>query len=313
MPNQEATTVADVFVREFCCRFGMPKELHSDQGRNFESRVFQQTMQLFGVSKTRTCAYNPKSDGMVERYNRTLLSIVSLMLDPIRNQTDWDEQLPFVGFAYRSAQHESTGESPNMMMLGREVRTPIDLVVEGPECEEDEVEYTDYAWELRDRLRRVHQSAREVLKSAAERQKRNYDRTAVGTRYKVEDFVWLLNHQRKVGLSTKLRLPWEGPFLVLGKLSDVHYRIQRSPRSKCKVVHADNLKLYTGPRLEAWKDTAEGVRKEDVMVEAAADIRLPELPEMIAEEPEVQVEEDEQLADLPRRNPQRERRPPQRY
>ena len=303
MPNQEATTVADVFVREFCCRFGMPKELHSDQGRNFESHVFQETMRLFGVSKTRTCAYNPKSDGMVERYNRTLLAIVSLMLDPIKNQTDWDEQLPFVGFAYRSSRHESTGETPNMMMLGREVRTPVDLVFEGPEGEDDNAACTDYVWELRDRLRQVHQSAREVLKSAAERQKRSYDRTAVGTTYKVNNFVWLLSHQRRVGLSTKLRLPWEGPFLVLAKLSDVHYRIQRSPRSKCKVVHADNMKLYTGPTREPWNDTGELVRNDG---EIGADLHVEGPPEPIAEEPE----EEEQSQPQPKRNPQRERRTP---
>ena len=61
-----------VFVREFVSRFGVPLQLHSDQGRNFESVLFNDVCNLLGVDKTRTTALHPQSDGMVERFNRTL-------------------------------------------------------------------------------------------------------------------------------------------------------------------------------------------------------------------------------------------------
>ena len=54
IPNQEATTVAKKLVDEFFTRFGVPNELHSDQGRNFESAVFKECCNLMGVRKTRT-------------------------------------------------------------------------------------------------------------------------------------------------------------------------------------------------------------------------------------------------------------------
>ena len=64
VPDERAETVARKLVDEFICRYGVPHEIHSDQGRNFESNVFQQMCRLLGIKKTRTTPYNPKSDGM---------------------------------------------------------------------------------------------------------------------------------------------------------------------------------------------------------------------------------------------------------
>jgi transposase InsO family protein len=68
IPNQEASTVADALVTYFFCCFGVPRELHNDQGRNFESRLMQEVMERLGISKTRTIPLHPQSDGMAERY-----------------------------------------------------------------------------------------------------------------------------------------------------------------------------------------------------------------------------------------------------
>ena len=72
LPNQEAVTVAEVLVQQFVAGFGVPLFLHSDQGRNFESTVFAEMCSLLGIHKTHTTPYHPQSDGMVERFNRTL-------------------------------------------------------------------------------------------------------------------------------------------------------------------------------------------------------------------------------------------------
>ena len=72
IPDQKAPTVDTKLVEEFVARFGVPLELHSDQGRDFESEVFQKMCLLLGISKTRTTPYHPRSDGMIERFNRTI-------------------------------------------------------------------------------------------------------------------------------------------------------------------------------------------------------------------------------------------------
>ena len=66
IPNQAASTVADALVSKLFCCFGIPMELHSDQGWNFESRLVQEVLEWLGVSKTRTIPLHLQSDGMVE-------------------------------------------------------------------------------------------------------------------------------------------------------------------------------------------------------------------------------------------------------
>ena len=75
--NQEATTVAKKLVDEMFCRFSPPEQLHSDQGRQFESDLVKEICELLQIRKTRTTPYHPQCNGMVERFNRTLLDMLS--------------------------------------------------------------------------------------------------------------------------------------------------------------------------------------------------------------------------------------------
>ena len=81
MPNMEARTVAQIIVENVVSRFGIPYFVHSDQGRQFESNIFKEMCTLLGIEKTRTTPYHPKSDGMVERFNRTLEAMLSAYVD----------------------------------------------------------------------------------------------------------------------------------------------------------------------------------------------------------------------------------------
>ena len=254
LPNQEAETVARVFVEEFICRFGIPKELHTDQGRNFESNLMKEVCKLLGVKKTRTCPFHPKGDGFVERFNRTLVTMVTTALDPERHQRDWDERIPYAMLAYRTSVQSSTGETPSMMMLGRETTLPVDVLVQAPQPTEKE---DDYPYKLRCHLQDVHEQARSKLKLAASKQRETYDRNAVARTLKKGDWVWLKSTQKKRGMTPKLMLKWVGPYLVLNKLSDVVYRIQQSQRTGPKIVHLNRLKLYNGPPRQDWLTQTE--------------------------------------------------------
>jgi len=72
LPNQEAITVANKLVDEVFLRLGVPEQLHSDQGRQFELKLLSEVCRLLQIHKTRTMPYHPQSDGLVERCNRTL-------------------------------------------------------------------------------------------------------------------------------------------------------------------------------------------------------------------------------------------------
>jgi hypothetical protein len=101
IPNQEASTIAETLVTNFFCRFGVPRELHSDQGRNFESNLLQEVSQRLGVNKTRTTPLHPQSDGMVERYIKTIEEHLRKVV--ASHQRDWDERLHLFLLAYRAS------------------------------------------------------------------------------------------------------------------------------------------------------------------------------------------------------------------
>ncbi|VDI58319.1 Hypothetical predicted protein [Mytilus galloprovincialis] len=84
--------------------------MHSDQGRQFESGLFKELCAKLKIDKTRTTSFRPQSNGLVERYNRTLENTISKYIS--KNQRDWDEQLPWALMAYNSSEHETTKFSP---------------------------------------------------------------------------------------------------------------------------------------------------------------------------------------------------------
>jgi transposase InsO family protein len=119
IPNQEPSTIGEVLVTNFFCRFGIPRELHSDQGRNFESHLLQEILQRLGVSKTRTKPLYPQSDGVVGRYVMTIEKHLRKFVTS--NQRDWDEKLPLFLLAYRSSTYDTTGLTPASLVFGREL------------------------------------------------------------------------------------------------------------------------------------------------------------------------------------------------
>ena len=90
--NHEAETVAQMLTCEFFSRYGVPLELHSDQGMQFESKLFQEICELLGIHKTCTTPFRPQSDRQSERNIRTLVKMIAMVAD---KQEEWDEHLPF--------------------------------------------------------------------------------------------------------------------------------------------------------------------------------------------------------------------------
>ena len=127
LSDQTAERVARTLVSEFIGRFGFPLELHSDQGRNFESRMFKEVCDLLKMVKTRTTPFRPSANGQVERMNHTILQILRCFIQG--QQEDWDIRLATVGMAIRSTVNRQTGFTLNFLMIGREVLQPIDLML----------------------------------------------------------------------------------------------------------------------------------------------------------------------------------------
>ncbi|KAJ8944416.1 hypothetical protein NQ318_023189 [Aromia moschata] len=146
--------------------------------------------------------------------------------------------------AYRSSVHETTGQTPASIVMGRELRLPCDLKFG---CTPgDDVAGEDYVSTLRQRMDDIHERVRSNIQGASDRMKETYDINANDGRYQPGNQVWLYNPQRRRGLSPKLQSSWEGPYEVVTRINDVVYRIQKLPRGKPRVVHFNRLAPFAG-------------------------------------------------------------------
>ncbi len=106
--DQKAETIAKLFVESIVCRHGIPEELLSDRGPNFLSELIQEVCKLLGVKKINTSGYHPQTDGLVEKFNSTLINMIAKSCDARKH--DWDAHLPYLLFAYQVSAQESTRE-----------------------------------------------------------------------------------------------------------------------------------------------------------------------------------------------------------
>ena len=197
-------------------------EIHTDQGKNFDGKLFASVYELLQITKTRITPYRPCSNGQVECYNRTLLQLIRCFLSG--NKKSWDQHLQQLAGAICSTVNWSTGFTPNMIMLGREVLLPVDLML-GVEKEQLNTNSAKYVDKLRKMLQKVHTLALETLLSTQMRQKGDYDLKLKIHSYEVGDLVYRLDTAKKVGFSPKLQQVWKGPLVVAEVISPLLFRI----------------------------------------------------------------------------------------
>ena len=239
-------TVVRLLVDNFISRFGCLSQIHTDQGSSFTSRLFQSVCRLLEITKTRTTPYRPCSNGQVEWYNRTLLAIIRCYLGS--GVKDWDRDLSVLTGSIRALPNRQTGCTPNMLMLGREVTQPLDLVF-GDVTREIEKE-PQYLIELRARLNRAHALAREKIEVAQKIQQTYYNANKRQSDYEPGDLVLMVNKSRIPGVSQKLMPVYRGPYMVQDVLTPVLLRVR--DRKRCKVVHHDMIKRCNDRFVTLW-------------------------------------------------------------
>ena len=211
VPDQKATTIAKVLVEGVICRHSAPVELLSDQGTNFLSEVVQKVCELFRVKKVEGTPFHSQTDGLCERYNKTLAQMLSFYVNS--DHTNWDELVPYVQFAYRTSVQASTKESPFFLLYGRQPRLPIDTAYQTYRSKY-EITVDDYARECAIKLTEAHKLAHFYIDKAQVRQKRLYDLAVNATNWKVGDVVYKYTPTIPIGLCKKFVPKWSGPFII---------------------------------------------------------------------------------------------------
>ncbi|XP_073792914.1 retrovirus-related Pol polyprotein from transposon opus [Danio rerio] len=209
--DQTAKTVASVLWENLICHFGFPKRIHSDQGANFESELVKELCTLAGV-KSRTTPYHPRGNP-VERFNRTLLDLLGTLSD--KKKEHWRKYVRPLVHAYNCTRNDATGESPFLLMFGRQPRLPIDLCFGINPKGYNSKTHTHYVTELKQRLRYAYKLA---VQNAEKRQlmnKARWDKKVTAASVEVGDRVLIknVNIRRKHKIADR----WESTVYVVVK------------------------------------------------------------------------------------------------
>ena len=239
IPSMDADIVADGLIDLFS-RVGIPNEIMMDQGTNFQSKLVQQLCMKLHIKTLRSSPYHPMANGLVERFNQTLKSMLKCYVKD--DDKEWDKILPYVLFAYREVPEASTGFSPFELLYGRKVRGPLDVLREdmigSNETSENLVEYVQ---QVRSRLKDMSELAHSNISDAQNEQKRYYDLHSRDRTFEIGSRCLVLLPSE----SSKLMAEWKGPYKVIEKISPVDYKINMHDKRKKHVVfHVNMLRPY---------------------------------------------------------------------
>ncbi|PZC79258.1 hypothetical protein B5X24_HaOG216524 [Helicoverpa armigera] len=214
-----AKVVAEVFLNTWIARFGCPNTITTDQGRQFESDLFIALTKSLGIKKTRTTSYHPQSNGLVERWHRTMKTALIAR----GNTTNWSSELPLVLLGLRAAIRVKENVSPAQMLFGTNIRLPGVFVepktrVTAPET-----------------FAQVLQSAMANLSPFNNNHHATSHKPFIHPDMKDCEYVYV----RTDAVKKPLTPPYEGPFKVLEK-HEKHFKIQMP--KKTSIVSVDRLK-----------------------------------------------------------------------
>ena len=235
----EAPSIAQCMLNGWVSRFGCPYSVLSDQGPEFESHLFRCLNETLGVKKLRTTTYHPRTDGMVERGNRSILDILSKYTN---QEKDWDLRIPLVLFAIRTSEHATTGFSPFRLTYGREAKLPWDICY--GLAPNTPLPYVDWVAERKKEMSKIFQLVKETTRRNQMHQKNFFDKNLKGhfRTFKPDDLVMYCDPARKER-GGKLDRPWTGPHVIKEKFSDALYKIVLD-KNKETMVNVERLKKY---------------------------------------------------------------------
>lgn len=147
--NQTAQTVAKALIENWFSRYGVPARITTDQGRQFESALFNQLSKTIGCHHYRTTSYHPQSNGLIERWHRTLKAAIMC-----RQSTSWSEMLPTVLLGLRTVHKEDIAATPAEMVYGQTLRLPGEMV----SANNSSANYNEHEFiaAFRERMRNMH-------------------------------------------------------------------------------------------------------------------------------------------------------------
>jgi hypothetical protein len=243
--------IAKCFVQGIVLRHGSPEQLLTDRGKAFNGRMIKEIADELQVTKINTSGYRPQTNGLTERFNKTLATMLSMYVSG--HQRDWDTLLPYVTFAYRNTQQASTGETPFYLMYLRDARVPGDKNLSEVESFVD----TDkYKAEMVQRMATIQQEVAKWNDLIRVKRENKAKRDWTIDQFKEGELVWLFSYRKRRGLTRKLMMAWHGPYRILRIVPPMNVELQdRSGRTFKQLIHISRIKkCHNGSRPKDYID-----------------------------------------------------------
>lgn len=229
LPNTKAQTIIPQLINHYIYTFSSPKNILTDQGKNFVGQLMMQFEQNFNIEHIKTTAFHPQSNGSLERAHAVVKDLIRTCTADKRNE--WDENLNAICYGYNTSLHETTGYSPFELTFGYPPNTPSSI----PRIAENKLNNLVEKWK---RIRDKNiERAREITHKHKEKYKRIQEKEIckVMPTLKITDKVYLYNSHKKHKLDTE----WLGPYEIT-KVNIPNYEIKIN--NELKLAHGSRLK-----------------------------------------------------------------------
>lgn len=194
LKTQESKEIATVLFRKIFARYGAPRTLITARGQNFMSKLVTAVCELFQVTRHHTSSYQPQTNAACERMNSTIAQCIRTYIN--EDQDNWTELLPGILMALRmSPSTQSSDLPPHQILFGSEIELPFDTsLIPKDGTNKDAKTHVE---NLIKHLKVVENIATDNIRNAQQRQKAQYDKTAVNKEFRLGEWVPLHNTKRE--------------------------------------------------------------------------------------------------------------------
>jgi hypothetical protein len=236
IPEASAREVSTFIFDDIICRHSCPQKILSDRGSHFNNQVIKLLMDKFKVKHGFSTPYHPKTNGLVERFNKTLCEALAKLG---QENKQWDENIPSVLFAYRTRKQDSSKMKPFYLTYGRNERLPTDI-------SEPSGNMTQRINHLINELPSERHDANNNIKKAQEHQKEYHDKKYKRKQdFKIGDKVLYYNAAKEKQWSGKLDPKWKGPYYIHEVMLNGSYKLKELNGLIVKTpVNGEWLKIY---------------------------------------------------------------------
>ena len=267
VPDKSAITTADALYHNLICRFGVPQKLLSDNGTSFTSQIVKELAKYTKMDQSFSTPYHPQTNGIVERFNRTLSTMLSKFCK--NRQETWDQLLPPLIFAYNSSINATTSISPFVAIYGRDPRLLFD------DDQNDQIELCDYVNDLKSNLIEI----RGIINSNTTKKndqmvKYHKNKRHKTMKFNIGDKIYIKFPEPPKDVNRKFYSQWRGPYSIT-KINGKNI----TARSEFNIdeeitVHINRVKLFTEEVTFKSLVDNEVDEEDNILTESESDMEI---------------------------------------